>query len=178
MASGDEQLARAATIKITNTFFDGLIGKIKKISDEESQKMANSMEFILRHRQQFKTVGGQAPRWDPSYVNPNQKLPLSQKSFDKWRVTTQGQSGYYVLRNTTQPEGSFNYVTALVNGSNDWNTKGGVRLTSGDGPFPRLVKGPRGRLYSYQMPEGMGPWINLKRDELVQNISARIRTET
>lgn len=170
MASGDEAVVRAATIKVSNKFFNDMLGRIKKISDEESLKMANSMEFILRHRQQLKGGSGQYPRWDPSFDNPNQKNPKSKKSFDMWRVTPYS-DGSYVLSNSMRDEGTFNYVRALISGSNEWNTKG-------SGPFPRLRNGPQGRLYSYQLPQGLGPWKEVKRKELIKNISDRIRNET
>ena len=166
MPATDTALARGTGIQVTNAFFKLLGGKAKKIASEESQKMANSMEYILRHRQTFKAVGGQYPRWDPSYINIKQTRPLSKKSFDNWRVQPRT-DGTYWLTNTTREEGTFNYVRSLLQGG-PWRT---TRSRTA-----RLVP-YKGGLYSYQMPQGLEPWKKIKRAELSKNIVTRIQKE-
>ena len=166
MAAGDEQLSLGNRVKASNKFFDRLTHEAKVIVEEESQKMANSMQYILYHRQQFKSVGGQFPRWDPSYLNPKQARPLSKKAFSKWRVKRH-KDGEYWLYNDQKEEGGFSYVKSLLQGG-PWRTEkaGG-----------RLVAGPNGGLYSYQMPEGLAPWIGVKKEDLANNILKRFGKE-
>ena len=132
--------------------------------------MADSMVYILRHRQQFKTVGGQFPRWDPTLNGkyPKRNRPQSKRSFDMWRVQPR-KDGTYWITNTQRPEGSFNYVAALINGG-PWRVKNPLKATERLKPY-------KGGLYSYQMPQGLDPWKTIKRKELSTKVVERIRKE-
>ena len=162
----DTALSRAATFKASDAFFDKLKGKAHEIVSEESQKMASTMEYILRHRQQFKFVGGQFPRWDPSYINPNQTRPKSNRSFDMWTVQKRSNEEYWLINNM-RPEGNFNYVRALLLGG-PWNTTR---------PRTERLVPYKGGLYSYQMPQGLKPWIAIKKQDLTDNIKTRMLKE-
>ena len=159
--------------KVSDKFFKKLGVTAAKIADEESQKMANSMEYILRHRQTFKSVGGKFPRWDPS---PRTK-PVSKRSFDNWRVQKRTNGEYWLGNVSSSQWGTYNYVAALVTGKG-WNTnKVGWNNASAGPTNHKLVRGPNGGLFSSQMPEGLDPWKSVKREEMKQNIIKRIFKE-
>ena len=160
-------------LKVSNKFFDKLVGKARNIVDEESQKMANSMEYILRHRQTFKEVGGQYPKWDPS---PKFK-PKSKESFKNWKVQKRKNGEYWLGNVSSSRWGTYNYVAALVTGKG-WNTSRVGWNNNNAGPNNhKLVRGADGGLYSSQMPNGLDPWKKVKREDLSYNIIKRFAKE-
>ena len=176
MAATDTALF-ALNRRVSTHFFTLLGGKAKKIASEESLKMANSMEYILRHRQYFKDVGGQFPRWDPS---PKSK-PISKKSFNNWSVRPWGENAY-ALR-YTDPASEESYVKLLTNGligdtNHVWyKSFHGILKTARTKPFTSKLVMKNGRIFSSQMPEGLNPWLKVKRTELNKNIVRRMREE-
>ena len=169
----NKQLASA-----NDAFFKNFATKSKKIANEESHKIADSMAYILTHRQQFKSVGGQFPRWDPS---PNTK-PVSKKSFNNWSVTPLG-DGYYGVK-YSDPKAEDSYVGLLVNGlsfaqsDHVWHKSFyGILKRKRSPDFRSKLVSTNGRLFSSQMPQGLDPWLRVKKEELKKQIVERIFKE-
>ena len=155
-------------VKVSHKFFDKMIGKAKVIVDEESQKMAADMQMILRLR--FKLKGepdSRSPKWDPS---PN-KFPESKGSFKNWTVQKR-KNGEYWLGNISEGNDAYNYVRNLVTGEG-WSSA----INFGTNLHKKLVRGPNGGLFSTQMPQGLGPWKAVKKQDLFNNIQKRFYKE-
>ena len=147
-------------------FFHNLREKAKKIAQDESEKMANSMVFALKHRQHLKGGYGQSPKFNPSRFKYSVKRPQSKKSYLNWAVKPRP-NGEYWISNDSEADNGYNYMKPILTGSG-WSSKvqGGV--------FRRLVRNG-GLIFSDQLPQGINPWLNLKRDELETNIKTKFR---
>lgn len=148
-------------------FFTKLEKKAKDIAEEEALRMAKSMRYILRHRQMLKGGYGQFPRWD----NQGQSKVQSKKSFDQWIIQTRPNGEYWITNPAEDPVTGYQYVRNLVTGRG-WNN----RTQSVSGPFRRLVR-KGSLLFSSQMPEGLNPWLKVKRQDFEDNVKARMKKE-
>ena len=158
-------LSQTNNVQTNSAFFRNLTKKAKVIADRESEKMAKSMVFILHHRQQFKTVGGQFPRWDGSNGIKSKLGFMTWQTIkvgDNWAITSQsGQEEYY-------------YITTLVNGLSFANSNHPWHKAFYGGTSKRLTS-YNGRIFSEQMPQGMSPWLKVKRNDLKKNILEAFR---
>ncbi len=151
--------------KTSPKYFQQLKDKAAQIAKEESQAMAQSMVYILRHRQNLKGGSGQSPKWDPSPAS----IPESKASYLNWKVQDRV-NGEYWITNISKAKNGYNYIIPLITGKG-WSTK---VLT---GTWSRLVRGYDGGVYSSQLPNGLAPWKNIKRKELADNIISRMIKE-
>jgi hypothetical protein len=156
-------------------FFTALKGKARKIAQEETQSMSASMKYIITHRLQLKGGNGRYPRWDPS---PN-NYPKSKKSFDFWKVQQRGDTEYWLMNggNPSNIE-NHNYVRNLVTGKG-WPLHMINAAFTGvkkDGT-PSKIRAVGGLIFSTQMPNGLTPWLKIKRQTLIDNVNERIEQE-
>jgi len=152
----------------TSDFFANLTKKAKVIADKESSKMAGSMVHILTHRQKFKTVGGQFPRWDGS------NGIKSKNSFSRWTKQKFKDGHWYVQNNFTDPATGHSYVRNLVFGVPLSDTKHHWVAAINNGSDKNLAI-YNGKVFSRQMPAGLEPWMKVKRKEMERNIKAAFR---
>ena len=161
-------------IKVSDKFFKKLETAAKKIADEEAKKMAIDMQMILRLR--FKLKGepnSRFPKWNPS---PKLK-PKSKESYKNWKVQERKNSEYWLSNVSHSKDGTYNYVKPLVTGKG-WNTtRVGWNNNSAGPNNHKLVRGSDGGLYSSQMPQGLGPWRAIKREEMKLKIQSRMIKE-
>ena len=161
-------------VKVSDKFFNKLGNTAKKIADEETHKMAIDMQMILRLR--FKLEGepnSRFPKWDPS----PKTNPESKSSYRNWTVQKRSNGEFWLGNISHSALGAYNYVRPLVTGKG-WNTtRVGWNNASAGPNNHKLVRGADGGLYSSQMPQGLGPWKAIKREEMRQNIIKRIFKE-
>ncbi len=150
-----------------SNFFKALSAAAKEIAKVESKKMADSMQYILYHRQEFKgPAKGHYPRHEPK----------SKGSYAHWHVVPYGEN-FYGLQNVFQNEG-FNYVDLLmkgvspIDGPRGWAQAAAKGVTA-SGSKSKVVM-TNGKLFSSQMPQGMDPWIKIKREEFKINVKKAI----
>lgn len=176
-----------STEKYANIFFSKLKGNALKIANELAEKNAESMVYILRHRQRLKGQnGGQYPRFDGKDPRRTPSNKPSNKSFDKWEAVKK-KDGLYVIKNTAvsmayrHKDGYFkpdtwqySYAKALITGKSKYwgkNVKNSKLIGTSKS---RLVR--KGSLiFSKQLPDGLEPWLKLKRDSYEKNLKKRIR---
>ena len=146
-------------------FFRNLTVKATAIASEEAKRMADSMVYILRHRQTFKVVGGHYPRWDGSNGIP------SNRSFDAWAVTKWGKDYWAITNNAAgyYKGDEFSYPHLLMKGVGA--PKGWVKGQ------PKSIKLVRvgNKYFSSQMPQGITPWVKIKREDLKNKIRKRFK---
>ena len=174
MATGDASLfSLTKGISSANSkFFKQLEGKAIKIAAEESRKMAEEIVTIITHRQSLEGFGV-FPQWDGSNGVP------SKMSSKNWAVLPMGDNHYAVRYNDPSAEDS--YVGLLVNGLG-FSESDHVWHKS----FYNILKNPRandafvgklvstnGRIFSAQMPQGLDPFLKVKRKQLEARIEKR-----
>lgn len=147
-------------------FFHNLKKKAKIIAEAEAKNMANSMVFILRHRQHLKGSLGQSPKWNPSRFKYSVKRPPSKKSYLKWFVDKRS-GGEYWISNNAEADNGYNYMKPVLTGKG-WSSK------VANGKLKRLVRAGNG-LFSDQLPQGIAPWLDIKRNELENNIRKQFK---
>lgn len=148
-------------------FFHNLSKKAKVIAEEEAEKMANSMVYILRHRQMMKGGNGQFPRWD----NKGQSSVQSKKSFDAWMKQKRPNGEWWIANPATNPVDDYGYVRNLVTGKG-WSAK----VRNAPQPHRRLVR-KGGLIFSSQMPNGLNPWLKIKRQDFEDKLKVRLHKE-
>jgi len=155
-------------------FFHSLQGKVKKIADEEAAIMANSMERILKNRRKLKGGNGRYPRWIPKLTKGGHwEKKKSNKSFAAWSAVRRP-SGEFWLYNGATSNSNYNYPHNLVYGTK-WNAK--VMQSVREGTSTRLVA-RGGKIFSTQMPNGLVPWLKIKRVDFEDNIKRRMTGST
>jgi hypothetical protein len=142
--------------------FKNLRKKARKIAEEEAQDMAVDMHFILKFRFPLKGGNGRWPKFDP--------VQKSLKSYSKWNLESRSNGEYWLYNTATRGGDNFNYPKIVIRGVG-WNMK------PENAPFPRLVPGPNGKWFSSQMPNGLDPWIKIKRKDFAHNLGRRFKDE-
>lgn len=151
--------------KVTDKFFKQFGAKAEKIANEEAQQMAIDMHFILSRR--FPLKGG------------NGRYPLDvdrspekggQHSFKGWRIQKRVNGEYWVSNHSLSSNEEIAYPYILANGKG-WSTK----VLMGD--WKKLVRGADGLVYSKQMPNGLNPWLEIKRGDMEDRIVERFTKE-
>ena len=165
--------------RIATSFFNLLAVHAKRIASEESHKMAIDMQMILRLR--FKLKGepnSRTPKWDGS------SGIKSKGSYKNWSVTSgagKDTAIYYLTYNDPASEES--YVRLLMNGlSGDtghiwYKSFHGILKSKRNPSFRSKLVMTNGKIFSSQMPQGLEPWLKIKRKELNKNILKRIQKE-
>jgi len=150
----------------SNRFFNDLGAKVKKIALIETEKMAESLLYALKHRQHLAGGNGQYPKWQG-------KKP-SKKSFQGWVKTLQGKDKWVIQNVSTDPATEYNYPRALITGKG-WSKKVRQAVIDGGGSTKNLTLVSGGKIFSKQLPNGLDPWLKIKRLELKRNIQKAIK---
>ena len=159
------------SVATNNDFFKNLRVESVKIAHTVAADFAEEMKNTLIFRRNLKGGGGRFPRWNPSQDGRKATRPLSKQSYSKWVVKENvasskhkklSKGGFisYALMNIGDPEQA-GYMKMLVTGKG-WNHKGNPGGKNKDGHPARLNK----EGFSTQMPEGLDPWLKLKKGEL------------
>ncbi len=154
----------------SSDFFAGLIAKAKEIGEEEGERMATTMLHVLHNRQGMGAGNGRFPRWDPNRPKANGKRAggTSKKMFNTFKKQKRSSGEYWIFTDGVGA-GKHNYAQNLMTGRN-WPSK--VK----NGQLMNLVaKGDR--LYSKQMPNGIDPWLKIKRKLFEDRVRERISKE-
>jgi hypothetical protein len=151
-------------------FFHSLSGKAKTIADEEAHRMADTMQKVLVNRLGLGPGNGRFPRYNPALPDKNGKRRggESKKMFNTWRKQKRGSGEYWIFTDGVDPE-HHNYAQQLVTGKG-WPSK----VVGGELKY-LVRKGDL--LFSTQMPNGLEPWFNDKRNLFKQRVEKRISEE-
>jgi hypothetical protein len=159
------------TKKHATDFFGQLKGKVAKRVDDIAWKHANSMAYVLKHRQRLKGGYGKFPMWNGAEATPPSKKP-SNKSFSGWYAKKE-KKGLWTIRNdiVSNDVWSYSYIYNLIMGTR-WSKK--VRDSEKhDTPEGRLTK-KGGKLFSKQMPHGLMPWLRIKRNDFKEAVRKEV----
>ncbi len=151
-------------------FFHALEGAAKKIADEEADRMADTMLRVLHNRLSMGAGNGKFPRYDPNLPNAKGKKSggKSKKMFNTWGKQTRAHNEVWVFTDGVDPE-HHNYAQQLISGKGWFD-----RVKNGN--LVRLVR-KGDKLFSSQMPNGLEPWLVLKRDLFKARVKERIDEE-
>tara|TARA_R110000772_G_scaffold5454_1_gene19460 strand:- start:13066 stop:13614 length:549 start_codon:yes stop_codon:yes gene_type:complete len=153
-----------------SSYFDKLTKKIKHDAMSVAKDKAYSMQHILTHRQRLKGGYGQFPLWNGANATPKSTKP-SKNSYRGWRVERKGAGVYTIANYTVNNEAGawqgYSYVKNLANGTG-WNAATKRSPFVGSGGSLLVRKGQK--IFSKQMPQGLAPWLRLKREELKKDI--------
>ena len=150
-------------------FFKELKGKAIQIAAEESRKMAEDIVQIIKNRQDLEGYGN-FPQWDGSN---GVKSKMSAKN---WAVVPMGANHYAVKY--SEPSAEDSYVGLLVNGltfansDHVWHKSfyNVLKNPRADKNFVGKLTSNNGRLFSTQMPQGLDPFLKVKRKQLQDRI--------
>lgn len=155
----------ASQFKVNDSFFEKLNKKVKVIAQQEAQQMAIDMHFILKRR--FPLKGGNG-RWPKS--DRKSDIKIGGHSHNSWRIQKRPDNQYWVA-NYHEAVGGFNYTSILSTGKG-WNSN------VLNGHWKKLVTGTKvNGVFSTQMPNGLAPWLEIKRGDMEENIMKRIKKE-
>ena len=153
-------------------FFNNLGAKVAKIADREVDRMAESLVYALKHRQYLKGGNGQYPQWSQNTFNVRE-TKSSKNSFREWKKRINGKRDWIIYNDATDPTTGYNYPRNLITGKG-WPKKVKYAVANGGGHTERLVsKGDK--IFSKQLPNGLNPWLVIKRKELKRNIQKAIK---
>jgi len=156
-------------------FFTSLIGKAKKIAEDEADKISMDMQMRLRLRFPLEGSGnGRYPKWDPARTPNPRKYPKSAESFKNWKRQKRANGEWWLVNMSGDVEG-YNYVSNLISGKH-WNYKTIAAVFAGGGQTKNLVQdGPL--IFSKQMPRGLGPWLIDRRELFETRVKNRMLKE-
>ncbi len=160
-------------------FFVGLKVRADKIARTIAKRTADSMVYSLSHRQKLKGGNGQYPKWfpdargmsDSSQRYDSLRTP-SKKSHQGWKVASRAKGEYWVTNDATG-DGDYNYPYNLITGKG-WSDRVWKGVMDGGGATQRLIM-KNGLIFSRQLPNGLEPWLKIKRVEMQNNIRKEFR---
>lgn len=154
----------SSQFKVNDKFFDKLGDKVKRIADEEAKKMAVDMHFILKNRFPLKGGNGRYPKYDKKTVS------MGEHSHKGWRLQ-QRANGEYWVANYHENSSGFNYTKILATGKG-WSQR------VMDGAWSRLSVGTKANgVFSTQMPNGLAPWLKIKRGDMEERVMSRVKKD-
>ena len=160
-------------------FFSGLKVRANKIAVDVSKRTAEGMVYSLSHRQHLKGGSGQYPKWSPDargMSDSSQRydtMRIGSKSSSRgWKMTTRGASEFWVT-NDFKGGGDYNYPYNLITGKG-WNDQVWQGIMNGGGATARLTM-HNGLIFSKQLPQGLDPWLKIKRVELQIDIKREFK---
>ena len=172
--TGDSiQGSHTASVKTNTAFFKKLEKKFNDMVKDESKKMADDMQFVLKLRSNLKGQGGaRYPKWQES-------KPPSNRSYAGWKKYELPSGNWAIRNDTTSRVGDFSYVKLLAKGADFSNAPRGwaVSAASGltaDGSVSKLVMNNM-RIFSKQLPQGLDPWLKVKRKDFKNRIELRTK---
>ena len=153
----------------SNKFFRNLSRRAEKIANDECFVFSEHLLTILKFRKQLAGGNGVIPKWDGS-----NKI-ISKESHKDWSRKKYGK--YFAIMHTNKSR--FNYTNFLLHGASVARAPRGwfesaSRGTTISGKPTKLVN-TNGRIFSSQMPNGIDPWLVIKRKELIANISKEFK---
>ena len=149
-----------------DAFFNKFGKNVSAIAHDQVARMAESMLYALKHRQRLKGGNGQYPKWD----SPDSP---SKNSYRYWYKELQGRHKWVIRNNATDPATGYNYPNALISGKG-WSRKVRTAVVKQGGQTERLILNSGG-IFSKQLPNGLNPWLRIKRKELKRNIQKALR---
>jgi len=175
--SRDYSMDTGTAIQITRNnsrLFKNLNEKMEEIAYQEVHKISLQMKNVLTHRKSLSGFGK-----FPSYAERSSSAGgyggKTKQGYWQWQVKQKGERSFTLFNNARNPADGYNYIKNLVYGTS-WPAKVKQAAETGtrkDGTPSRLVANGN-RIFSKQMPQGLAPWIRLKKEDLKQNISDRI----
>ncbi len=156
-------------------FFKALKRRSNERAEEVIADFSDRMLAILRNRRSL-SAGGKYPRWSPTPKEPHSSLG----SYAQWKKYFQpgtAFSTHVMLYNPATRPGGFNYPSVLISGEGapkSWGETADRGVTLKGEPA-KVVRNGEG-VFSTQMPQGLSPWLLLKRVQLRDELSAMLKT--